>query len=387
MSGMRRRDPLAPLLATFLVDDAEVARQDQERRRRLEAKYHKLRRAPYKLFRATNRTFVADLEALPEFWRLPAHELSGPLMGDAHPENFGAVGVSAASAQVDCTDFDVVATGPLARDLARAACGLALAEDPTLAAAEATPPALARARLLGTTWADRLLTGLGAAGDVTAFARHLAAAEPPGADVPLTESTHVVEPCRVEAPLAGAVAGYLAAISAAIPEAAAARLVRAWKLHGKGASSFCVERTILLLELPTGARHVVEWKPQADAPTVCQAFRERRHPATRDPFLGLAALGGVGHVAQAWLVEAQKVRSKDLTGAYADAVARLMGVRLAELHARFTPAVVERVRGQPLASIGEALADLVAAYLPVFAAEWRAFVAVAPADLVKRVGG
>jgi len=294
---------------------------------------------------------------------------------------------------MDCTDFDVVASGPLARDLARAACGLAIAEDQRRRTTATTRPtrcrtrprrrALARVALLATAWAERLLTGQGGLPGAGAFARHLAATETPAGDVKLDESTHVGEPITVDAPLAAAAAGYFATT----PAAAGGRVVRAFRLHGKGASSFCVDRVILLLELPAGDRHVVEWKPQPDAPTVHQAFRERRSPATRDPFLGLTAVDGVGHVVQRWLVDAQKVRAKDLKGDYADAVARLVAVRLAELHRRSVPEVVARLRGQPLPTIAEALADLVAAAMPVLAAEWRAFVAVAPTELVRRVGG
>src|SRR4051812_28997060 len=121
----KKLDALARLLNTLAADDRQTARGSKEGARRVEGKYAKLRRSPYKLFRATNPMFIGDLESLPEYWRMPAHEIHGALMGDAHPENLGAVGSSAAEAQMDCTDFDVVAIGPLARDLARAACGFA----------------------------------------------------------------------------------------------------------------------------------------------------------------------------------------------------------------------------------------------------------------------
>src|SRR5690349_16781937 len=112
---MGKHDQLERLISALAADDRAFAAERGPGR--LAGKYEKLRKTPYKLFRATNPLFIADIETLPEYWRTPAHELSGPLLGDAHPENFGAVGPSAAEAQMDCTDFDVVAEGPLARDL------------------------------------------------------------------------------------------------------------------------------------------------------------------------------------------------------------------------------------------------------------------------------
>ncbi len=202
----------------------------------------------------------------------------------------------------------------------------------------------------------------------------------------LDESTHVVG----EHPGTAGIAAALGSYSENTPAVRGAKLVRAWQLHGKGASSFCVDRVILHLALDGGAlgtiERYVEWKPQPDAPSVKQAFVERRNPATVDPLLGLASVGGVGHVAQRWLADAQKVKSKDLRGPYADAVARLLAVRLADLHRRTTPQVVDRVRGQPVATIAEALADLVAACVPVLRDEWRAFLSLSPAELAKKVG-
>jgi uncharacterized protein DUF2252 len=396
---MGKRAAIDRVLHTFIRDDHDTAASSHGGARRVEGKYQKIRRSPYKLLRATNPTFIYDVEALPEFWRMPAHELAGPLLGDAHPENLGAVGGSAATAQVDCTDFDVVAVGPLARDLARAACGFAVAEDQKLpkdkddekALAHAlddapSEPALARVRLLATTWAERLLAGQGGLPDAAAFAEHLAAVDTPIDQVQLDESTHVV----AEHPGTDGIAAALGSYAENTPAVLGARLVKAFLLHGKGASSFCVDRVILRLALAEGGaagrgERFVEWKPQPDAPTVRQAFVERRNPATFDPFLGLASVGGVGHVAQRWLSDEQKVKSKDLRGPYADDVARLMAVRLADLHRRFSPALVERVRGQPAASIAEALADLVAAYLPVLRDEWRAFLSLPAADLTRRV--
>jgi hypothetical protein len=177
----------------------------------------------------------------------------------------------------------------------------------------------------------------------------------------------------------------LTAYGANTAAAKGAKLVHAWVVYGKGASSFCTDRPVLRIALPGGVERVVEWKPQADAPAVHQAFVERRNPATRDPFLGLTSLRGVGHVAQRWLVEDQKLKSKDLHGAHGDDAARLLAVRLADVHRRFTPGVVERVRGQPARSIADALADLVAAYFPLLVAEWRAFVAASDADLLREV--
>jgi hypothetical protein len=81
------------------------------------------------------------------------------------------------------------------------------------------------------------------------------------------------------------------------------------------------------------------------------------------------------------------VKSKDLHGTYADEVARLSAVRLADLHRRTTPGVIERLRGQPVDSIADGLADLVAAYAPVLALEWRAFLSVSAAELRDRVAG
>lgn len=393
---MGKKSALDRLVAAFAADDRATARGSGEGGRRVEGKYAKLRRSPYKLFRATNPVFIADLESLPEFWRMPCHELRGPLLGDAHPENFGAVGASAATAQLDCTDFDVVADGPLARDLARAACGLVIAEDQELpkdkdeerALAHAldrgpSDKALARVRLLAATWADRVVSGQGGLPDAAAFAEQLAAVDQPIDQVRLDESTHTVAPH----PGSDAVQEALASYADNTPAARGARFVRAFLLHGKGASSFCVDRVVVALLLGGGAARFVEWKPQPDAPTVALAFRERRSPATSDPLLGLASLGGVGHVAQRWLSEGQKVKSKDLHGAYADDVARLTAVRLADLHRRTTPAVVDRLRGQPTDTIADALADLAAAYLPVIALEWRAFLSVSAFELRNRVGG
>jgi hypothetical protein len=384
---MGKRDQLERLISVLAADDRAFAAQHGPER--LAGKYEKLRKTPYKLFRATNALFIADIETLPEYWRTPAHELAGPLLGDAHPENFGAVGPSAAEAQMDCTDFDVVAEGPLARDLARAAAGLAIAEDQTpdrdAKALDSAPSdeALARVRLLATTWVERLLTGQVGLPGPSAFARQLAAVDTPVDAVNLGESTHVAVDHPDPALVAAAFAGY----AGTTPAVRGARLAHAWLLHGKGASSFCVDRVIVRLSWPAspGADRLVEWKPQADAPTVAQAARERRAPATSDPLLGLVSIGGVGHVAQRWLTEDQKVRSKELHGAWADDVAGLLAVRLADLHRRFTLSVVERVRGQPAATIADALADLVAAYLPQLAAEWRALWSIAPAELAGRV--
>ena len=391
---MGKRSALERLAAVLAADDRQTARGSKDGARRVEGKYGKLRRSPYKLFRATNPLFIADLESLPEFWRMPCHELRGPLVGDAHPENFGAVGASAAAAQMDCTDFDVVAEGPLARDVARAACGLAIAcdqslpkdkaDDKALARALESAPsekALARVRLLGAAWASRIVAGQGGLPDAAAFAEQLAAVDLPVDQIQLGESTHEVTAHPGSAAVEAALAGY----AETAPAVRGARFVRAWLLHGKGASSFCVDRTVLEIELAGGGRRIVEWKPQPDAPTVALAFRERRSPATVDPLLGLASLGGVGHVAQRWLTEGQKVKSKDLSGGYADEVARLCAVRLADLHARAAPQVVERLRGQAVDAVAEALADLVAAYLPLIALEWRAFLSLSPAELRDRV--
>src|SRR5262245_9912873 len=104
---MGKRGALERLIAHFTGDDGATARASSQGMRRVQGKYAKLRKSPYKLFRATNPVFIADLESLPEFWRACGHELRGALIGDAHPENFGAVGASAATAQMDCTDFDV----------------------------------------------------------------------------------------------------------------------------------------------------------------------------------------------------------------------------------------------------------------------------------------
>jgi hypothetical protein len=289
-----------------------------------------------------------------------------------------------------------VADGPLARDLARAACGLAIAEDQALPkdkeddkalghALDAAPSerALGRVRLLATTWASRVVAGQGGLPDPAAFAEQLAAVDAPFDQIHLDESTHVV----TEHPGSEAVAAALVGYAETTPAARGSRFARAWLLHGKGASSFCVDRTVVEILLDGGATRLVEWKPQPDAPSVARAFRERRNPATSDPLLGLASLGGVGHVAQRWLTEGQKVKSKDLHGSYADEVARLCAVRIADLHARTTPQLVERLRGQPLESIADALADLVSAYLPVLALEWRAFLSLSPAELRERVAG
>ena len=397
---MGKRAAIDRVLHTFVTDDRDVANASREGLDRVAAKYAKIRRSPYKLLRATNATFIADVEGLPEFWRMPGHEIAGALLGDAHPENFGAVGDSAATAQIDCTDFDVVACGPLARDLARAACGFAVAEDQRLPkdreddkalahALEEGPSeqALARVRLLAMTWVERLVTGQGGLPDAAAFAEHLAAVDTPLGEVTLGESTHVV----AEHPGTDGIIAALGSYSDNTPAVRGARVIKAWLLHGKGASSFCVDRVILRLALAEGraasAERLVEWKPQPDAPSVRQAFVERRQPATVDPLLGLASVGGVGHVAQRWLCDAQKVKSKDLRGVYADNVARLMGVRLADLHRRFTPQIVDRVRSQPAASIADALADLVAAAVPILRDEWRAFLSLSAADLAKRVAG
>src|SRR5262249_43011913 len=102
---MGKKDGILRLMLTFKRDDRDTARSAREMAHRIEGKYHKLRKSPYKLFRATNPSFIADVESLPEYWRMPGHEVSGWLLGDAHPENLGAVGASAAEAQVDCTDF------------------------------------------------------------------------------------------------------------------------------------------------------------------------------------------------------------------------------------------------------------------------------------------
>ena len=400
---MSKHDALSRILRTFSVDDGELARRSREGARKVAQKYAKLRRSPYKLFRATNPTFIGDLEAMPEWWRLACHEIVGPLLGDGHPENLGAVGASAATAQVDCTDFDVVVSAPLARDLARAVCGFALAEDQRLPrdhdddralahALDGAPSqaALDRARLFALTWGERLLTGQGGMPGAAAFAEALAAVDTPIADLTLDESTHAVEPHPGEPALDEALASY----AATTPAVRGAKLVHAWLLSGKGASSFCTERTILRLALAEGTTDsghllpreiLVEWKPQPDARTVAEAYRDRRSPATRDPFLGLASIAGVGHVAQRWMADAQKVKSKDLRGQHADDVAQLMAVRMADLHRRFTPSVIERVRGQPLETIADALVDLVTAFTPVMAAEWRAFLALTPDELVKKV--
>jgi hypothetical protein len=388
---MGRRDHLERLLYTFRRDDAAVARRDAEGGQRVLGKYKKLRKSPYKLFRATNPTFIADLESLPEYWRMPGHEIAGPLLGDAHPENFGAVGASAAEAQVDCTDFDVVVSGPLARDLARAACGLAVAElqrqgrdpdDKRALDGDVGERTLGRVRRLATTWAEQILTGTGKLPDPAAFAALLRAVDVPADRVVLDDSTHVLAPH----PDLGAVRAGLASYAATTLAAAGAQLEAAWRLHGKGASSFAVDRVIVRLALAGGARRIVEWKPQADAPAVCQAFRERRNPATCDPLLGLVSMDGVGHVAQRWLVEEQKVKSRDLQGAFADDVAQLVAVRLADMHRRHTPLIIERVRSQPVSTIADALADLVAAYVPVLANEWRAFVETPGEELLRRLG-
>jgi hypothetical protein len=394
---MGKRDVLHQILATFAADDAAIARSGHEGMKRVIGKYEKLRRAPYKLFRATNPAFIADLESLPEFWRMPGHEdaLRGPLLGDPHPENFGAVGPSSAAAQIDCTDFDEPMTGPLARDLARAACGLALAEDQQLPKDKDDQHALARAlddapsgkaldrvRLLATTWTERLLAGAGGLPDAAAFAPLRAAADTPIDAIKLDDG-HAV----ADHPDRHAVEDALAGYAASAPAAHGARLVAAWTLHGMGASSFCVDRTIVRLALADAPECLVEWKPEADAPAVVQAFRERRDPATRDPMLGLASLRGVGHRAVRWMVDDQKIKSRDVHGPFADDVARLVAVRLAEQHRRAVPAVVARVRGQPAESIASALADLVAAYLPVLADEWRAFLAVPADELARRVAG
>jgi hypothetical protein len=388
---MSKKGALERLIANFFNDDSATAKASRDGAKRVGGKYGKLRKSPYKLFRATNPTFIFDLESLPEFWRMCGHELQGALLGDAHPENLGAVGASAAEAQIDCTDFDVVAQGPLARDLSRAACGLAIAADQnpdkdTHALPEApSEKALARVRLFSDTWVDRLLQGQGGLPDAAAFAQHLAAVDTPIDEIPLDESTHEVSPHPGEAGIAAAFESYVATT----PAVRGGKFLRAWMLHGKGASSFCVDRTILRISIPSEIgpprERLVEWKPQPDAPSVCMAFRERRNPATLDPFLGVASMGGVGHVAQRWLSDAQKVKSKDLHGAYADDVARLFAVRLADLHRRFTPAILERVRGQPAVTIGDSLVDLVGAYFPVLAEEWRGFLSMAPEDLARRV--
>jgi hypothetical protein len=388
---MGRRDDLERLLYTFRRDDAALARRDADAMQRLQGKYKKLRKSPYKLFRAINPTFIADLESLPEYWRMPGHEITGPLLGDAHPENFGAVGATAAEAQVDCTDFDVVMSGPLARDLARAACGLAVAEmqrqghapdDKRALDGDVGERTLGRVRRLATTWAEQVLTGTGKLPGPAAFAPQLGAVDTPADRVVLDDSTHVVS----SPPDLGAVRAGLESYAANTPAVVGAQLEAAWRLHGKGATSFPVNRIIVRLVLADGARRIVEWKPQPDAPAVYQAFRERRNPATRDPLLGLVSVDGVGHVAQRWLVEAQKIKSRDLQGAFADDVAQLVGVRLGDVHRRYTPVIVERVRSQPIPTIADALADLVAAYIPVLASEWRAFVDTSPEDLVRRLG-
>lgn len=397
---MGKRAAIDRVLQTFITDDRDTAAASRVGFERVAGKYGKIRRSPYKLLRATNPTFIFDVERLPEFWHMAGHEIGGALLGDAHPENFGAVGGSAATALLDCTDFDVVATGPLARDLARAACGLAVAEDQRLpkdkddekALAHAlddgpSEKSLARARLLATTWAERLLAGQGGLPDAAAFAAQLAAVDTPIEKVALDESTHVV----AEHPGSDGIAAALGSYADNTPSVRGARLVKAWLLHGKGASSFCVDRVVLRLALADAGRgaveRYVEWKPQPDAPTVRQAFVERRNAATCDPFLGLVSVGGVGHVAQRWLSDEQKVKSKDLRGPFADDVARLMGVRLADLHRRYTPAIVERLRGQPVASVADSLADLVAAYLPLLRDEWRAFLSLQPDELARRVAG
>lgn len=388
---MGRRDHLERLLYTFRRDDAAVARRDAEGALRVQGKYKKLRKSPYKLFRAINPTFIGDLESLPEYWRMPGHEISGVLFGDAHPENFGAVGATAAAAQVDCTDFDVVMSGPLARDLARAACGLAVAEmqrqgndlgDKRALDGDVGERTLGRVRRLATTWAEQVLTGTGKLPGPAAFATLLGAVDTPADRVVLDDSTHVLAPH----PDLGTVRAALDSYAATTPAAAGAQLEAAWRLHGKGASSFAVDRVIARLALVDGTRRIVEWKPQADAPAVCQAFRERRNPATRDPLLGLVSVGGVGHVAQRWLVEEQKVKSKELQGAFADDVAQLVAMRLADVHRRYTPVIVERVRSQPVSSIADALAELVAAYVPVLAGQWRAFADTSNEELMRRLG-
>ena len=119
----RRRDHVERLLSDFRDGDGRYPPA------LVQAKMRKLRRSPYRLFRATSARFIDDLSSLPGFRRAPAHELHAPPPGDPHPESFGAVGASAAAAQMDCTDFDSPAVGPLVRDRARAAVGLAVARD------------------------------------------------------------------------------------------------------------------------------------------------------------------------------------------------------------------------------------------------------------------
>ncbi len=238
-----------------------------------------------------------------------------------------------------------------------------------------------RVRLLAAAWAERIVAGQGGQPDAAAFAEHLAAVDTPVAQLVLDESTHAV----AEHPGTDGIVAAFASYADTTPAARGARVLRVWQLYGKGASSFCVDRVVLHVALADGGERYVEWKPQSDAPTVVAAFRERRNPNTVDPLLGLASVGGVGHVAQRWLSDAQKVKSKDLRGDYADAVARVLAVRLADLHRRLTPAVVERVRGQPAPSIAEQLVDLVAAYFPVLQTEWRAFLSIEADELAKRV--
>ncbi|MEO7326998.1 MAG: DUF2252 family protein [Minicystis sp.] len=401
---MGKQEALDRLIAAFAVNDAATARASDDGRERVKKKYKKLQESPYKLFRATNPVFIADLESMPAFGQTCAHEISGPLIGDAHPENLGAVGASAASAQMDFTDFDVVAEGPLLRDLARAACGLSIAIDlkdddhedhnhdeghghdkpPPVLADAPSDKALSRVRLLSTAWTARILTGQRGQPDPAELAEHFATVDTRLTEQPFPDSKYTP---KERPPLEGFDAA-LADYTNTTPSLRGARLINYWQIQGKGASSYCVTRIVLHLELEGGAERGVEWKPQSDASNVITAFRERRNPSTIDPLLGLISLNGVDHVAQRWTFGGQKVDAEQLhQDKLADAVARMLAVRIADVHRRLTPAILARLRVQSAGEIADQLVDLVRAYYPILREEWRAFTDLKPEELARRVAG